>query len=510
MEKYADVLASDLQHQSERGGARTRFTHGITKNDHMVKACEEQGILFLFMLFLASTAGSSILTDAKDEFKGLGVDRMSTFVGTLEHMILFEEFMKCTTGVKEEELRLVEKFIPPLMQRYKSTIDRQRGNQLKIVKFHLMLHVVDDIRRFGVSANFSSGPSESRHKSHCKAPGKHTQRRRESFIEQVQSRYIEHLSIETATNDPNYAMNCKVAYGRAQHEPTNTNTPPATVSTTNITCPMFTFDNDKWDVCSTRVGNLQNSKAAIPKEYQEAMDYMVSVVAPALPLEIMPIVVYSECRTLDATGNTNLYRSRPNYRSASNWTDWVYADINGNGPAIEAVVDEKQTYTEEEENVTAPTDRRFRLEFMACTRPTEIYGFFTLPPMNSEINIGDFGKILANNVHCDYFIGTPLKVNPIVVGGLQHDACTTLYWSKKGSTRHVVPCERMLHPALVVPDYNVETHDNGETSFFVKTGVYTVIGPPSNWSDCFVSLARDYDQQVRHSRNDRVHRNIFD
>jgi hypothetical protein len=160
LELYVEQIGNNLQRQSERNVPQTRFSQGLTKNEHMVKACEEQGILLLLLLFLSSTADSTLLTSDKDELESMGVKRLSNYIGTIEHMILFEEFMKCTSGVTKRDLDTVHTFVCPLMERYKETVDRDKGNQLKIIKFHLMMHVPDDIRRFGLAANFSSGPNE--------------------------------------------------------------------------------------------------------------------------------------------------------------------------------------------------------------------------------------------------------------------------------------------------------------------------------------------------------------
>ena len=505
VEDYAEIIGTLLQRQSERNLTRTKFTQGITKNQSMIKACEEQGVLLLLLLFLSSTAGSTVLTDPKDEHKFLGKARMSTFIGTFEHMILFEEFMKSTKLLPERTLRLIEDFIPPLMTRFKNTIDRQEGNQMKIIKFHLMLHVVDDIRRFGLPPNFSTGPSESRHKSHCKEPGRHTQRRAETFISQVQRRFNEQLAIETAVNDPMY-MNYKRLQPQPQTGVGDTQRAPAEPTDGHLHCKVFSADASGWKV---KFGN--RSKSVLPRDnisgsYKQVLDYIVGKLIPALgdEEEHTAIEIYSEYKTTDSNGNATIYRSTPSYRSNKPWTDWAYVEIEDeDGEA--SPVDRNEEYDADELDHDAPTDQRFDHDYMQTTRPTELFGFFCLPPITQDITLHGGCVLRKNNRPREYMIGIPLKMNPIAVGGVQHKSSTIQYWSRKSSEPVICPSSKILHPCLVIPDYNVNLKSSNE---LCKTESYTVLGPPDDWSDCFLFLANDYHHKVVSNRPDYTERSI--
>jgi hypothetical protein len=183
------------------------------------------------------------------------------------------------------------------MSRFKETVDRQQGNQRKIFKFHLMLHVIDDIRRFGLPPNFSSGPSKSRHTSHCKSPGQHTQRRTETFISQVQSRHIEHLAVETAISDVTY-LNHK----RSQPITTLIDDMLHLEASSDLSGYVFQIFKQNWKPYCGRWSKTNLISSNIPSVYKDVMDLLVDKIASQLPEEALPIYVYSEYRAVDGNG----------------------------------------------------------------------------------------------------------------------------------------------------------------------------------------------------------------
>jgi hypothetical protein len=65
-----------------------------------------------------------------------------------------------------------------------STANRQAGMGLKIMKFHGIVHMADQILNFGVPMNYDMGSDESGHKL-AKAAAKVTQKLKEYFDKQV-------------------------------------------------------------------------------------------------------------------------------------------------------------------------------------------------------------------------------------------------------------------------------------------------------------------------------------
>ena len=76
------------------------------------------------------------------------------------------------------------------MKEYKNTCRRRIGNNMKLVKFHMLLHIIDDIKRLGSPQNTNGGPCESNFKPQKKESTR-TQRRANIFHKQMATRIYE-------------------------------------------------------------------------------------------------------------------------------------------------------------------------------------------------------------------------------------------------------------------------------------------------------------------------------
>jgi hypothetical protein len=95
-------------------------------------------------------------------------------------------------------LRLATLYLPNMLEFYKKVADRKIGRGMKISKFHLPIHLVDDIKRFGSPQNVDSSVGEKNDITMAKQPAQNTQRRPESFEYQTARRYQENVCIERA------------------------------------------------------------------------------------------------------------------------------------------------------------------------------------------------------------------------------------------------------------------------------------------------------------------------
>ena len=91
--------------------------------------------------------------------------------------------------------------IPHVMYTIKKIVQRKQGCGFKIIKFHLMMHFVDDILRFGSMKNFDSAIGERNHSTEVKEPAQHTQRRKICFEIQTAVRYSENVATGIAMSD---------------------------------------------------------------------------------------------------------------------------------------------------------------------------------------------------------------------------------------------------------------------------------------------------------------------
>ena len=91
--------------------------------------------------------------------QAIGYDRMMCMIKTLSLMLLFEAFMKCHE-IPENCLDDMDWFLRSFLDQYYRGFPRKVGKQQNLIKNHLVLHLVRDIRRLGSPENFNSGPGE--------------------------------------------------------------------------------------------------------------------------------------------------------------------------------------------------------------------------------------------------------------------------------------------------------------------------------------------------------------
>ena len=196
-EERAKKTGKFLRRQSERDLPRTYFSQGILpskmkqkKDSKKLAAHEQSGVLVncLFMLFNHGFLHRHLRKKLTDM-------RMASWVSLLEKMLLFENLLR-TELISVEELKLMKEYIPMLMDLIKRVVKRRTGAKWNIVKFHLLLHITDDIERNGVYENVSTGTCESHHKNSAKNPAKNTQRISGVFHEQVGKQYASNVLID--------------------------------------------------------------------------------------------------------------------------------------------------------------------------------------------------------------------------------------------------------------------------------------------------------------------------
>ena len=192
-EKACKKIGAILQHQSNRNLPRTKFFSQYTsitkKNGH-----EMAGLFIVYILTMCSVEGEKLETL-------LGSERLSAFIHVFELVLMLENFAQSPCHIKQHLKEVFEKGIPFIMKTMKDVINRTDGNGMKIIKFHLLVHFVSDILRYGSMLNFNSAIGEMMHKTEIKTPAQHTQRNKDSFEIQTCHRNFECTKIRRAANN---------------------------------------------------------------------------------------------------------------------------------------------------------------------------------------------------------------------------------------------------------------------------------------------------------------------
>ena len=194
----ARLYGKFFAHQSDRDLPKTNFANGIFKGKIMAK--EYTGVLLLMDVILQSGAGRRMLKSIRNgNFRHQWlIDDWILLVETILEWEAFLKLDKMETSLLER-LKKKHRFIMFLVEKIAK---RTEGMGLKTMKFHGILHMVDDILAFGVPIGLNTGSNESHHKPN-KVFAKMTQRILELFEEQVATRESEYHLVDLAVCEIN-------------------------------------------------------------------------------------------------------------------------------------------------------------------------------------------------------------------------------------------------------------------------------------------------------------------
>ena len=190
-----------LSRQSDRDLPKTKFSKGIQRGKLQGK--EFSGIMLVLLAAMYSSEGRNCLvpksrSKSKDD-KFPNSERYSKWIMLLNKLLQWESWLKSRELLRSDVLRSKQK-LRYLMYLIKSIGNRQEGNGWKIIKFHGIVHMTDDILKFGVPSNFDTGPMEAGHKP-TKRAAKATQKNEDTFDEQTSQRLLETHLLDLAMEE---------------------------------------------------------------------------------------------------------------------------------------------------------------------------------------------------------------------------------------------------------------------------------------------------------------------
>ena len=145
------------------------------------------------LAMVRSTKGRAVLKKYQNFRDDTALD---DWVLLLELMLEWESYLNEPVMLKKHVKRLEKKhrFIMYIMRK---VARRSKGMGLKLAKFHMILHIWEDIIQFGVPLEFDTSSNESMHKPSKKA-SRMTQRAAETFNFQTATRLIEFELLDLA------------------------------------------------------------------------------------------------------------------------------------------------------------------------------------------------------------------------------------------------------------------------------------------------------------------------
>ena len=190
----ARIYGRLLSHQSDRSLPATNFSRGIKEGKLLAK--DYRGVLLIMAVVLRSTLGRKLLS-SKKKFKQ--DHRKDDWLLLVELLLEWEAFLCQPTMKKRHVARLGQKhrYIMYIMTK---VAKRTKGMGLNIMKFHAIVHLMDDILVHGVPLEVDTAANESHHKI-SKLAALLTQRNESNFNMQVAIRMFEFHIIDLALHE---------------------------------------------------------------------------------------------------------------------------------------------------------------------------------------------------------------------------------------------------------------------------------------------------------------------
>ena len=171
-----------------------------------MNAQETSGSLLLLLLFISSQYGEYLFADARYEQPAkrrnlgmMGDSRRQQWIQSLQQLLLYEAAQK-SANVTQEDTNNLEMFMPHFLTMLKTTFCRGTGQGMRLLKFHVQIHVPRDIRLSGSLSNTDTASGESNHKVICKRTARNTQHRLSKFDYQCAKRFSEDLVLDKANS----------------------------------------------------------------------------------------------------------------------------------------------------------------------------------------------------------------------------------------------------------------------------------------------------------------------
>ena len=187
----ADQYGLFFRRQSDRDMPRTKFGNGIQKGKKNGK--EYSGVLLIMAAILRSTLGQELLQD-KENFKT--EQQLADWIMLVETLLEWEAWLKSPKMKRSDVVRAKKKH-KLIMYMLKEVGNRLEGMEWKLTKFHCILHIAEDLLKYGVALEVDTGSNESHHKD-SKVAAKMTQKNCETFIMQTATRLVEFMAIDFA------------------------------------------------------------------------------------------------------------------------------------------------------------------------------------------------------------------------------------------------------------------------------------------------------------------------
>ena len=300
--------------QSDRTMPGTAFSNGIQVGKLMAK--DYRGVLLIMLAIVQSSKGREILKRNRN-FKDLQETTLNDWILLLEAMLEWESYLN-EPKMYVKHVKRLEKKHRYIMYLIRKIAQRTEGMGLKLLKFHTILHIWEDILQFGVPLEYDTAANESMHKPSKKA-SKMTQRAHATFNIQTATRLVEFFLLDLAMEE---MENGKRIWDYFDRKPTaKRNIPEEDEKPWTGDAQIKVFLDEETGEASF---SMQSKSKFVHKTRwnPELIQFLIDLqnkVEPFLAAAYMPILTCHKRKG-------QVFRGHPNYRGKGPWKDWVWID----------------------------------------------------------------------------------------------------------------------------------------------------------------------------------------
>ena len=136
-----------------------------------------RGVLVIILAMVNSTKGRAILQKYRNFKKESDLD---DWILLVETMLEWESYLN-EPRMDLKTVKRLDKKHRYIMYLMRKVAQRNKGMGLKLTKFHMILHIMDDILQFSVPLEYDTSANESFHKAAKKASKMTQERQRHSI-----------------------------------------------------------------------------------------------------------------------------------------------------------------------------------------------------------------------------------------------------------------------------------------------------------------------------------------
>ena len=195
------VFMKQFSHQSDKTMPPMRFSKGIQEGKLMGR--DYRGVLLLMMVLCQTQAARSVIKASRGGKTRRGNFKEDNLINDwadlLELLLLWEAYLHLPE-METKDLRRLDKKQRYIMYLMRMVAHRNNKMGLKLVKFHNILHIVDNVTLYGVPLESDTSPNESHHIP-TKQAARLTQQTHSTFNQQTAGRLVDFETVNLAMEE---------------------------------------------------------------------------------------------------------------------------------------------------------------------------------------------------------------------------------------------------------------------------------------------------------------------